>query len=136
MTYISRGTGSNNKAVPQQRRMMLTLRLLLVAGIVVAGALLLAVALPQLWYPLWFDQGALAACADVLRHGGALYRDCWEVRGPAAVLAYTIPMLVSPSPVAIHAFDLAWQAFTALLLALLARRMFGLRAAVVAAVLY
>jgi len=103
---------------------------------ILASVLLLAIALPQLWYPLWFDQGALAACADVLRHGGALYRDCWEVRGPAAVLAYTIPMLVSPSPVAIHAFDLLWQVFTALLLALLAHRMFGLRAAVVAAVLY
>ncbi|MCL4507296.1 MAG: hypothetical protein M1434_09560 [Chloroflexi bacterium] len=111
-------------------------RLVVIGLAVIAGVALLAVALPQLWYPLWFDQGALAACADVLRRGGALYRDCWEVRGPAAVLAYAIPMLVSPSPVAIHAFDLVWQALTALLLALLARKLFGTRAGIAAAVLY
>ncbi|MCL4506649.1 MAG: glycosyltransferase family 39 protein [Chloroflexi bacterium] len=111
-------------------------RLIVVGAAVIAGVALLAVALPQLWYPLWFDQGALAACADALRRGGALFRDCWEVRGPAAVLAYAIPMLASPSPVAIHAFDLLWQALTAFMLALLARRLFGTRAAIVAAVLY
>ena len=29
----------------------------------------LSLAAPQLWYPLWFDQGAFAACADALRRG-------------------------------------------------------------------
>ncbi|MCL4507141.1 MAG: hypothetical protein M1140_14130 [Chloroflexi bacterium] len=111
-------------------------RLVAAVAVVVAVAGLLALAMPQLWYPLWFDQGAFAACADVLRRGGALYRDCFEVRGPATALAYAIPLAISPSPVAIHVFDLAWQALTALLLASLVRRLFGIRAAVAAAVLY
>ncbi len=111
-------------------------RLVAAVVVVVAVAGLLALAVPQLWYPLWFDQGAFAACADVLRRGGALYRDCFEVRGPAAILAYAIPLAISPSPVAIHVFDLVWQALTALLLASLVRRLFGIRAAVAAAVLY
>jgi hypothetical protein len=100
-------------------------------------AILLAVlALPQLWYPLWFDQGAFAACADVLRRGGVMFRDCFDVRGPAAAVAYLIPRLFSASPVAIHLFDLFCQALTALLLGLLARRMWHRPAGIAAGVLY
>ncbi|HEY3290383.1 MAG TPA: glycosyltransferase family 39 protein [Anaerolineae bacterium] len=115
----------------------ITLRriILIGAGIIVVAACL-TLALPQLWYPLWFDQGAFAACADALRQGGVMYRDCWEVRGPLAVVAYLIPMLISPSPLAIHVFDLAWQALTAVMIVIFGRKLFGSRAGIVAGVLY
>jgi hypothetical protein len=112
------------------------MRVMTFAGAGIVIALLLAVAAPQLFYPLWFDQGAFAACADALRHGGVMYRDCWEVRGPAIALVYMIPMSLSSSPVAIHLFDLLWQAATAVVLGLLARRLYGVRAAIVTSVLY
>jgi 4-amino-4-deoxy-L-arabinose transferase-like glycosyltransferase len=111
-------------------------RLAIIGAAIVAVVLLLAIAAPQINYPLWFDQGAFAACADALRHGGVMYRDCWEVRGPAIAIAYAIPMSLSPSPAAIHLFDLLWQAATAVILGWLARRWFGTRAAVIAGALY
>jgi hypothetical protein len=101
--------------------------------LVVALGLLAA---PQLWYPLWFDQGAFAACADILRQGGVMFRDCFDVRGPAVVVAYLIPRLFSSSPVAIHVFDLLCQVITAILLGLLARRMWNRWAGIAAGVLY
>ena len=101
--------------------------------LVVALGLLAA---PQLWYPLWFDQGAFAACADILRQGGVMFRDCFDVRGPAVVIAYLIPRLFSSSPVAIHVFDLLCQVVTAVVLGLLARRMWNRWAGIAAGVLY
>ncbi|HEY3342453.1 MAG TPA: hypothetical protein VGK81_10560, partial [Anaerolineae bacterium] len=97
---------------------------------------LAALAAPQLWYPLWFDQGAFAACADIVRQGGVIFRDCFDVRGPAVVVAYLIPRLFSPSPVAIHVFDLLCQVVTAALLGLLARRMWNRWAGIAAGALY
>lgn len=111
-------------------------RIVLIGVSTIAVVACLALAAPQLWYPLWFDQGAFAACADALRRGGVMYRDCWEVRGPLAVVAYLIPMLVSPAPLAIHAFDLAWQALTAVMIAIFGRKLFGTRAGIAAGVLY
>lgn len=87
--------------------------------------LMLATAFQQLWYPLWFDQSAFAACADVLRHGGVFFRDCWDSRGPLTPALYAIPTLFSPTPVAIQAFNLLWTAATCIAAAVLARRMFG-----------
>src|SRR4029453_1393681 len=97
---------------------------------------LIALAAPQLWYPLWFDQGAFAACADVLQQGGAIFSDCWDVRGPAAALDYALPALISPAPLAVHVFDLLCQAATAVLLGRLAFKLFGRRAGIIAGVLY
>jgi hypothetical protein len=97
---------------------------------------LAALAAPQLWYPLWFDQGAFAACADIMRQGGVMFRDCFDVRGPAVVVAYLIPRLLSPSPVVIHVFDLLCQVVTAVLLGQLARRMWNRWAGIAAGVLY
>lgn len=93
-------------------------------------------AIPQLWYPLWFDQGAFAACADILRHGGVMFRDCFDVRGPAVDLVYLIALYISPSPVTIHALDLLCQALTAGLIGLLARRLWNVQAGIAAGVLY
>ncbi|MCL5998784.1 MAG: glycosyltransferase family 39 protein [Chloroflexi bacterium] len=127
---------STSNPPPALRRPSIPRRLFLALLALIGTAILFAIAAPQLWYPLWFDQGAFAACAQELQHGGVMYRDCWDVRGPAAALAYLIPLLASPSPVAVHVFDLLCQAGTAILLGLLARDMFGRRAGIVAGVLY
>ncbi len=95
--------------------------------LVLLGAALLVFGLPQLFYPLWFDQGAFAACAQTLLRGGAMYRDCWEVRGPLVALLYALPMLLAPQPwwpVAIHAFDLVCAAGTSILVGLIAHDWF------------
>lgn len=91
------------------------------------GALLLiiAVALPLIWTPLWFDQSAFAACADVLRQGGLFYRDCWDSRGPLTPALYAIATSLSPTPAAIQAFNLLWIASTCILTGALAWRLFG-----------
>jgi hypothetical protein len=94
-----------------------------IAALAILG--LLGVGLPQVWYPLWFDQGAFAACGDVLRRGGVFLHDCWDVRGPLTPALYALAMAISPTPVAIFAFNLAWQAASAALLGALAWRMFG-----------
>ena len=109
--------------VPQSTRTGWLERLFLIF----AGVALLILGLPQLLYPLWFDQGAFAACAQVVLHGGALFRDCWEVRGPLTPLLYALPMAVAPQaiwPIAIHAFDLACAALAAVWVGLLARDWF------------
>lgn len=93
-------------------------------------------ALPQLVYPLWFDQGAFAACGASIRDGGIFLRDCWEERGPLTPMLYALPMALSAAPVAIRVFDIAWQAGTALILHGLARDLFGKTAGNVAALLY
>ncbi|MCW1966674.1 MAG: glycosyltransferase family 39 protein [Anaerolineae bacterium] len=104
--------------------------------VIAAALLLIGVGLPHLLYPLWFDQGAFAACADVIRRGGVMYRDCWEVRGPLMPLLLALPRSLSTAPAALHAFELLWQVLTTLALAALARRMFGNLAALLAAALY
>ncbi len=100
------------------------------AGLMMLAALgLLAVALPQVWYPMWFDQGAFAACGDVLRRGGVFLRDCWDVRGPLTPALYAAGTALSPTQPAMFAFNLAWQAGSAVLLGALAWRMFDSRLA-------
>jgi hypothetical protein len=102
--------------------------------LIIAGLVILAV--PQLLYPLWFDQGAFTACADVLLLGGNMYRDCWEVRGPITPMLYTIPRSISNSPMAVHVFDLLWQALTAYVIFRLTQQFFGAKSANIAAMLY
>jgi hypothetical protein len=96
-----------------------------VALIALAALGLLSVGLPQIWYPLWFDQGAFAACGDALRQGGVFLRDCWDVRGPLTPALYALALALGSTPVAIFAVTLAWQAASAGLLGLLAWRTFG-----------
>jgi hypothetical protein len=87
--------------------------------------LMLLTGFQQIAYPLWFDQSAFAACADVLRRGGLFFRDCWDARGPLTPALYAIPTLLSPTPAAIQTFNLLWIAATCIAVAALARRMFG-----------
>lgn len=101
---------------------------------------IVVVASPQLLYPLWFDQGAFAACANVIRSGGAFLRDCWEVRGVLTPLLYVLPLSLAPDGttvhIAVHAFDLMWQIATAVLIGIYARRKFGAMTGVAAGALY
>ncbi|RMG65167.1 MAG: hypothetical protein D6709_03380 [Chloroflexi bacterium] len=97
-------------------------------GLAMLAALgLTAIGLPQVWYPMWFDQGAFAACGDVLRRGGVFLRDCWDVRGPLTPALYALATALEPTQPAVFAFNLAWQATSATLLGVLAWRMFGSR---------
>ncbi|MDW8054904.1 MAG: hypothetical protein RMJ86_10235 [Anaerolineae bacterium] len=106
------------------------------ALIVLSLGLVLA-ALPQIGYPLWFDQGALAACGDVLNHGGVFLRDCWDVRGPITPLLYAGALRLLREPVSIFALNLAWQALTAAAIAWQAWRWWGHRlSALLAATIY
>ena len=93
-------------------------------------------AAPQLWYPLGFDQGVYAACGDVIRRGGIPIQDCFETKQPGVMAMYAIPMLVSLAPMTIHAFTLLWTALTAVVIGLVARRLFHPSAAWPAGVLY
>lgn len=99
-------------------------------------AVLALVALPQLWYPFGFDQMVYAACGDVIRLGGVPIRDCFETKQMGVMVMYAIAMSFSPSAWAVHAFTLLWQAITSLVIARIARDVFGPRAAWVAATLY
>jgi len=93
-------------------------------------------ALPQLMYPLWFDQGAFAACGAALHAGGIFLRDCWEARGPLTPLLYAIPMTFSAAPIAVRLFDVLWQMATAVLLGMVTRDLFGRTAGNIAALVY
>ena len=54
-------------------------------GLVLGAAL---VAAPMLLYPFGRDQAMFACGADVLRRGGALYRDFWDVKPPGVYWLY------------------------------------------------
>lgn len=103
------------------------------ALIIIALGLLAA---PQLWYPFGFDQGVYAACGDVIRRGGIPIQDCFETKQPGVMVMYSIPMLFSLAPMAVHAFTLLWTALTAIVIGQAAKRLFHPRAAWPAAILY
>ena len=74
---------------------------------------LMMVALPQLYYPLGFDQAVYAACGYAIKNGGVPIRDCFETKQMGVMVMYALPMLFTLSPIAIHAFTLVWVALTA-----------------------
>jgi len=79
---------------------------------------------PQLVYPFGHDQGIYSACGDVIRRGGVPIRDCFESKGPGVMVLYALALSIQHSTVAVHAFTLAWQALTALLIGWTARAIF------------
>ncbi len=74
---------------------------------------LIVVALPQLYYPLGFDQAVYAACGYAIKNGGVPIRDCFETKQMGVMVMYAIPMRFTLLPWAIHGFSLAWVALTA-----------------------
>ena len=104
-----------------------------------SALVLLALAAPQLWYPLGFDQAVYAACGNVIRHGGVPIRDCFETKQMGVMLMYAIPMALTTSAthaVAIHGFTLIWTAITAGVIGCVGAALFGRRSGSVAGVLY
>jgi hypothetical protein len=110
---------------------------LLIALLTLLGLLVLAIlAAPQLGYPFGFDQAVYAACGYAIKNGGVPIRDCFETKQMGIMLMYALPMRFTLSPIAIHAFTLIWVAVTAIALGHIGANLFGLRAGIVAGVLY
>ncbi|HET7602743.1 MAG TPA: glycosyltransferase family 39 protein [Gemmatimonadales bacterium] len=55
-------------------------------AIAALAAIAAAWAVASLWWPFQSDHGVYAWMADVVLHGGMLYRDAWDVKGPVAAL--------------------------------------------------
>ena len=70
------------------------MRLSLRNGALAALAVIVAAwAVTSLWWPFQSDHGVYAWMADVTLHGGMLYRDAWDVKGPVAALPALIAQL-------------------------------------------
>ena len=109
----------------------------LIALLSLIGLLILAMlAVPQLGYPLGFDQAVYAACGYAIKNGGVPIRDCFETKQMGIMLMYALPMLFTLSPIAIHALTLVWTAVTAIVIGHIGTQLLGLRAGIVAGVLY
>lgn len=95
-------------------------------------------ALPTLWYPLTRDQGAYAYQAEIMRQGGALFRDVWESKGPGVQMAYWLAfVLFGRSESAVRMFDVLYALLSAACVYLVAQETFqDRRVAVCSAWLY
>ena len=113
-----------------------SLGLVAAAGIVL-GALLLGTG--SLAYP-WTQRDAASAAyiGATILEGGAPYRDAWNVKPPGINFAYALSILLfGQSAAGLRVFDLLWQTATALVVAFLAARMYGKRAAgIIAGIAY
>ena len=91
-----------------------------------AGLAVLALAaLPTLFYPLTRDQGAYAYIADLMMHGGAPYRDVWDLKPPAVYLAYQAAfMLFGRSETSVRVLDALYTLLSAALVAALTLEVF------------
>lgn len=106
----------------------------------VIGWILLTVLIaggPTLWLPLGRDQGNGLFIADVLRHGGAPYKDAWNILPPGIYYLYALGLeIFGKQPLTLRLLDLFWQTATALALCCLGARLFGRRAGLAAGLLY
>lgn len=109
------------------------LRVVLFAAFAAGLAIL---ALPQLWYPYGHDQGIYSACGLSIARGGVVIQDCFEPKQPGVMVLYAIPLSFTLHPMGLHAFTLAWQAVTAIVVGLAVRSMFGRAAALPAGAVY
>jgi len=107
--------------------------LALLAGL--AAALLLLA--PMLTYRFGRDQGVFACAADVLRHGGVLYRDFWDLKPPGVYYLYWLAISVfGHSMLAPRLLDLLFSLATAAAIALIGKRLLSLSLGVAAAFLF
>ncbi|MEO6865706.1 MAG: glycosyltransferase family 39 protein [Gemmatimonadaceae bacterium] len=92
----------------------------------------------QLAQPLGDDQGIFVWAGDVIRHGGVMYRDAWDVKGPLVYyLAAGAEYVLGHHVWAFRALDVLWQLAAAPLLFATARRLgAGTVGAVAAVALY
>src|SRR5438128_9840072 len=61
---------------------------------ILAGILGCLLSLPILSWPFGHDQAIFATIADSLLHGGVLYRDAWEHKGPGVFYSYYFAFLL------------------------------------------
>ena len=109
-------------------------RLLAVMVATVPGALIVA---PIAMYPFGRDQGAFAAVADVIRHGGVPYRDAWEIKPPGIYyLFWAIFELLGRSMFAARLFDVLWTLAAAALLFFIGKRLLSFWSGLFGAVLF
>jgi hypothetical protein len=101
-------------------------------------ALIVAVAgLPMLIMPLHPDQATFAMMGRAVAEGRFPYKDILDQKPPALFLIYAVAVH-GPFDVMrnVRAFDIAWTTATAVVLLELGRRWWGLRAGVIAALVY
>lgn len=81
----------------------------------------------SLAYPrMQLDSSAATYTAIVILEGGAPYRDAWDIRAPGISFAYAAGIFMfGRSAVGLRAFDFLWQGCTALVLFVVARRIYG-----------
>ncbi len=120
-------TGAKSNPPPMTART----RYLPIALLALLGAVLLA---PMLVYPFGSDHGSFATTADVLRRGGALYRDVWEIKPPGIYYLFAAAFAAfGRSMLAVRLLDLLWTLAAAAVLVLVGRRLLSPRAGVIGA---
>jgi hypothetical protein len=106
-------------------------RALLAALLLLLGGLLLA---PMLAYPFGSDHGSFATTADVLRRGGALYRDVAEIKPPGVYYLFAVAFAtLGRTMFAIRLLDLLWTLAAATVLFAVGRRLLSPAAGIVGA---
>jgi hypothetical protein len=126
----SAATGTDSAPTSVARR-----RVLLALGSAAALTAVALLGLAALAYPFDADQSTFVLGAQVLAHGGMLYRNLWDLKPPGIFLFFLAAgNLFGFDARGIHAFELLyWLAFaTTIILSL--RTWFGDRTAVLAAV--
>jgi 4-amino-4-deoxy-L-arabinose transferase-like glycosyltransferase len=95
----------------------------------IALALLVAAAVPTLFYPFTRDQGAYAYIADLMMHGGVPYRDAWDLKPPGVYWVYQAAFrLFGRSEFAIRLFETLYTLLSAATVYALADAVFKDRA--------
>jgi hypothetical protein len=93
--------------------------------------------LPSLFYPFARDQGVFAYAGQVILHGGLPYRDVWDLKPPGVYYTYAAMLALTGSHmIGVRALDIAAAVTTVLLLYSLLRRLVGIEAAGLGALLY
>jgi len=116
--------------LPNRRLKVIGLGVLLstVAALIVA---------PMLLYPFGRDQGVFACGADVIRRGGTLYRDFWDLKPPGIYYLYRMSFIAfGHSMFAPRLLDLLFSLATAAGLVLIGRRLSSLSTGVAAGLLF
>src|ERR1700694_5457281 len=101
------------------------------------GAFVVVFGLPTIVIPLGTDEVLFALGARTIIHGHQLYRDFWDIKPPLIYLLYALPLSIAGLHMqAVRVFDLLNTAAAMAGIYLLARRLFGERAGIIAALFY
>jgi 4-amino-4-deoxy-L-arabinose transferase-like glycosyltransferase len=104
---------------------------------IVIGGFVLIFGLPTIIIPLATDEVLFAIGARTVIDGHQLYRDFWDIKPPLIYLLYALPLSIAGVHMeAVRVFDLLNTALAMAATYLLARRFFGERAGMIAAIFY